>query len=372
MQPLRWNRWPAFAVVALVVGACAVNPRASDSPAIERPTMTRVPTTTVAPTRDSGLSFPGKQADDYGTGAGQSVSYGDGVSVVSEPLRLAKTSSGRFLCTAVTIANSTARAVPFNPFDWKLQNPAGVIRDHDYGGSKNQLESGELASGGSVSGDVCFPYSSKPGSGGGSAPTGTWVVLMEPAAFSGERIGWVNVFSDATTSASSTTTTTSASVPAAAPGYTDPTTWPTAVGNFSSADQPGWVYFIPESSSVVLGCGIGPDGTAGCDIVPDKVTEMVPADRKAPGTYGCDMPGMESYRCPIPPQGTKNVVVQTDSPAQYSSSGSSFVRNVDVLKTGYRLENGGSSCYVSDQAVTVCQAGGNKFFWAGWGGSLSP
>ena len=137
-----------------------------------------------------------RQLKDFGTYTGRPVTYGGGVQVLSTQLLPRKTSSGRFLCTAVSMSNSTPKAVSFNPFDWKLQNPAGVIREPEFGGSEDQLRSGELAAGGSVAGDVCFEFD------GSAPPTGTWVVLMEPSSFSGERIGWVNRFGEAPESSS--------------------------------------------------------------------------------------------------------------------------------------------------------------------------
>ena len=198
--------WTWLAIAGLLVSGCDVNPRASDTGPVVRPTMTSVWTsasTAASPVRDSGVSFPGKQAKDYGTYAGQAVTYGGGVSVVSEALKVAG-GYGWQLCSTVTISNSSNEAVSFNPFDWKLQNPAGVINDAELWGKTNELDSGQLASGGSVAGDVCFPFPAKSSNGMYPVPTGTWVVLLEPSMFSGERIAWVNKFADATTSTTAT------------------------------------------------------------------------------------------------------------------------------------------------------------------------
>ena len=66
--------------------------------------------------------------------------------------------------------------------DWKLQDPAGAIRRISLG-SDNDLSSGELAPGGTVSGQVCFDAK--------SGAQGTWTVIYEGGIFGSENLSWV-------------------------------------------------------------------------------------------------------------------------------------------------------------------------------------
>ena len=67
----------------------------------------------------------------------------------------AKTSFISGLCLTVTHVNNDKHALSFNIFEWKLQDPNGVARSMSIFGD-NDLGSGELAPGGTVTGDVCF------------------------------------------------------------------------------------------------------------------------------------------------------------------------------------------------------------------------
>jgi hypothetical protein len=52
------------------------------------------------------------------------------------------------------------------------------------GGSSNTLNSGDLAPGGKVNGDVCFENK--------SGTSGQFVVLYEASFFSNDRVAWLN------------------------------------------------------------------------------------------------------------------------------------------------------------------------------------
>ncbi len=119
----------------------------------------------------------------------------------------------------------------------------------------------------------------------------------------------------------------------------DPSTWPVAdTAGFTSADDPGWVFFRAYDGTG-QGCGIGPDGTVGCDIVVPRNEDgtaytSIPGP---PGSYACSPPG-QPKRCPLPPPGANQVVAGPDSPARYVDSDTlTFTRKVDVLEPGYRL-----------------------------------
>ena len=105
--------------------------------------------------------------------------------------------------------------------------------------------------------------------------------------------------------------------------------WPLAQGNFTSPGDPGWVYFKPffhpagstgpkadASRAEQYGCGIGPDGTVGCDHVP-------------PDPWQGNSPGCGDLHCPPPPPGTNQTVAGPQQPGQYVQSPvATFTRNV--------------------------------------------
>lgn len=137
-------------------------------------------------TPDSGPSFSGKQDNDTGVQAGGSVTS-DGVTTTSSPLRNAEQLGNAYLCTQVTIKNDSDKAASFNAaFDWKLQDPTGTTRMASLIGSENDLSAGEVAPGGTATGDVCFESPQ-------GTPPGTYVVLFDPSfSLSSNRIGWIN------------------------------------------------------------------------------------------------------------------------------------------------------------------------------------
>lgn len=150
-----------------------------------------------------------------------------------------------------------------------------------------------------------------------------------------------------------------------------PETWPVAQGDFASPDDPGWVFFKPffqaagatgpkadASRSAQYGCGIGPDGTIGCDHVPSDPWEG-------------SSPGCGDLRCPPPPPGANQTVVSPREPAHYvQSDAPTFTRDVGDLPQGYRLANGDAWCAVGYQGSLTCVSGANGFTLAWWGGIL--
>ncbi len=176
-----------------------------------------------------------------------------------------------------------------------------------------------------------------------------------------------------------------AACPALAPAATaspgdlsaDPDTWPVAdTAAYTNADDPGWVFFVP-ANGFARGCGVAPDGTVGCDIVVRRNADGTVAEDFGipgpPGFYAC---GEDISRCPHPAPGANQVVAGPGEPARYVESDvPTFTRDVAVLQSGYRLVNGGSSCYVSAASpggVNCRAADGNGFLWSSWGGILEP
>jgi hypothetical protein len=151
-----------------------------------------------------------------------------------------------------------------------------------------------------------------------------------------------------------------------------PDTWPLAQGNFTSPGDPGWIFFRPfygpagytgpkaDAARVQYGCGIGPDGTVGCDHVPGNPFGNTDA-------YRCG-----ELRCPLPPPGTNQTVAGPQEPGRYVHSDvATFTRSdVGELPEGHRLANGDAWCAVGYQGSISCVSGANGFTLAWWGGVL--
>jgi hypothetical protein len=136
-----------------------------------------------APAGQAPPAFPGATPDDTVAQAGAPVDR-DGLVLTSTAVKAGDSTLGKTLCTTVSYTNGTDKSVSFNGFDWKLQDPNGTILTMTIGGSDHTLNSGELAPGGKVTGDVCFENK--------SAPAGQYVVLYEGNVFSGDRVAWLN------------------------------------------------------------------------------------------------------------------------------------------------------------------------------------
>jgi hypothetical protein len=109
---------------------------------------------------------------------GQTVDR-DGLQITAEPLRKVKPQYGdRMVCSKVTYNNTGNQAASFNMFDWKIQNPAAVQSPATMA-QDGGLQSGQLAPGGTVSGDVC---ATDPGA------KGDYLVINE--AFFADPVRW--------------------------------------------------------------------------------------------------------------------------------------------------------------------------------------
>jgi hypothetical protein len=97
--------------------------------------------------------------------------------------------------------------------------------------------------------------------------------------------------------------------------------------NVTIGTQPPWIFFKTEAGQ---SCGIGPNGTvAGCDNITAEA-----------------------------PEGTNQTVVRDSTAASYISSDTpTFIREVDILPAGHRLDNGGATCSVGHQGTVGCTIG---------------
>ncbi|MGI9163658.1 MAG: hypothetical protein ACR2JI_12170 [Mycobacterium sp.] len=148
----------------------------------------------------------------------------------------------------------------------------------------------------------------------------------------------------------------------------DPGSWPVAQGDFTTPADPGWIFFRPMGFEGG-GCGIGPDGTVGCDIVPGRWPDGTPVQAGEPGPPGFYSCGGRD--CPLPPPGTNQTVAGPGEPATYvQSDAQTFTRDVDVLAQGYRVLNGAAWCAVGFQGSVSCSTGDNGFTLTAVGGTL--
>ncbi|MCE3554429.1 DUF4352 domain-containing protein [Pseudonocardia sp. RS11V-5] len=156
------------------------NSSSSDQPAAGG---TSTATTQEAAAADTGPAFPGKKEGDVSVQAGGTVTI-DGLAVTSTPLRRGASTFEKTLCTTLTYANGGSRNTSFGMFDYKLQDPKGAIVNPTFFGGGTALDSGDLAPGGKVSGDVCFEDKAN--------AKGLYIVLYEPNMFLRDRGAFLN------------------------------------------------------------------------------------------------------------------------------------------------------------------------------------
>ncbi|MEV0946875.1 DUF4352 domain-containing protein [Rhodococcus sp. NPDC049939] len=136
----------------------------------------------------SDVDFTGRQADDIGAPIGATVERG-GVSITVGPIETRTggyRDSEQFLCAEITVTNDGDESVRVpSSLDFQLQDPAGFGRSSSFGSGIEELESGQIAAGGSpVSGPVCFDDPEQ---------SGEYVVLGNHlfGYLNKNRIGWV-------------------------------------------------------------------------------------------------------------------------------------------------------------------------------------
>lgn len=132
---------------------------------------------------EAATQFPGATADDVVGQAGETLTVGD-ISVTTTGLtaQTDEVLDQSYLCSSVTYLNGGSDPATFNIFDWSLQDPAGAARTVGIFGDSN-LQSGDLAPGGTVTGDVCFEGDTNPGE---------YVLLYDGSLFGTERGAWLN------------------------------------------------------------------------------------------------------------------------------------------------------------------------------------
>lgn len=134
-------------------------------------------------TGDTGITFAGKQPDDVAVMAGSKVTV-DKVDITASTLGTKPgLLDGQAICSKVTITNNSEDTVSFNEIDWSMQKPGGEIETWGSLAADDTLSSGQLAAGGTKTGDVCFTYPDT---------SGEYVLLYEPDFWSDNRYAWVS------------------------------------------------------------------------------------------------------------------------------------------------------------------------------------
>lgn len=144
----------------------------------------QAPAEEAAPAEDAAPAFPGALESDVVGQADDALVLGD-ITVTSTALIDGDATLGATFCTTATVQNTSDKTIDFNIFDWKLQSPSGTIISATFMGSDNMLSSGQVAPGGTATGDACFENK--------AAEAGQFVVLYEPVfAFFSDRAAWIN------------------------------------------------------------------------------------------------------------------------------------------------------------------------------------
>ena len=85
----------------------------------------------------------------------------------------------QILAVHVVVENRATRTQPYNLFDWRVQDASGRVLDPTVSTRDDDLGSGDLVSGGRVTGTVAFKVG-----------PGTYYVLYKPKAFDAARGVW--------------------------------------------------------------------------------------------------------------------------------------------------------------------------------------
>ncbi|NAZ88555.1 DUF4352 domain-containing protein, partial [Kineococcus indalonis] len=127
--------------------------------------------------------FPGATADDV-VGQGGATLQLDGLTLSATALTTQDDDvlNRQLLCSTVTYTNTSDAPGSYNVLDWSLQNPQGAAQTWGAWGD-NELNSGDLAPGGTTTGDVCFESDAAPGQ---------YVLLYDGSWISDERGAWIN------------------------------------------------------------------------------------------------------------------------------------------------------------------------------------
>jgi hypothetical protein len=147
-------------------------------------TVTNGSTTTAAATQRLYPGRPDSQPKDHEAAVGQAVEFsGYTTSVDSAGFQqsISDYEHDGYIVATVTVRNRDTKAQSYNEFDFKLQTPDGQVIDPAVSLNDNELQSGDLVSGGTVTGKVGFKVGNT---------KGDYFVIYKPDAFDASRGIW--------------------------------------------------------------------------------------------------------------------------------------------------------------------------------------
>jgi hypothetical protein len=130
--------------------------------------------------------FPGRpdaQGEDQERNIGQEARLSGYTAVVNSAefmQTISEFEDAGYVKINVTVTNRDDAAQPYNLFDWRLQAPGGTVKDPGFV-SASTLDSGDLVTGGTVTGDIYFEV---------GAETGDFFVIYKPDPFDAARGVW--------------------------------------------------------------------------------------------------------------------------------------------------------------------------------------
>jgi hypothetical protein len=122
---------------------------------------------------------PDRHAEDHEARVGDAVRLAGYTAAVTGAELATDALGDRVLVVHVTVENRDKRAQPYNTFHWRIQDANGRVLDPTISTRDDDLGSGDLVSGGRVTGTVSFEVG-----------PGTYYVIYKPKAFDAARGVW--------------------------------------------------------------------------------------------------------------------------------------------------------------------------------------
>ncbi|VEH71766.1 Telomeric repeat-binding factor 2 [Corynebacterium segmentosum] len=136
-----------------------------------------------ASNEDGNQEAPAKE-DSTEFAPGETYSTKDGLEMTINGMHFATdVFDDTYLAAEVTYVNNSDDEKSFNPIDWSVQTPSGVVADYDINGFDDSLHAGKLTPGGTVTGTLYFEHSEP----------GEYRVIWKPTfSFSSDTATWVS------------------------------------------------------------------------------------------------------------------------------------------------------------------------------------
>ena len=167
------------------VTTAVTTPPVSTAPTTAAPVVTAAPTTaapaTAPPTTAAGVNYPGKEKADRVASPNGAVELSGFTTSVSNVAREEGYFDDGLICGSVTIRNRDTKAQAYGSFDFRLQTPGGEVKTVTIAPGED-LGFGDLITGGSKTGRVCWNDPGQPGQ---------YIVIWKPDSFRADRGIWL-------------------------------------------------------------------------------------------------------------------------------------------------------------------------------------